>query len=110
MAKEDSKKIDLLIQNSISLQKAMAALAVNLDRFSRDIGKLLDFLSESAKTFESEEKERGAVAGAAISGDLVRKLDMLIDQNKTIAKGLVLLENYLKEKIETGSKTEFKSW
>jgi len=107
MVKEGNEKIDLLIQNSIALQKVIAALAINIERYTKETGRLLEFLSESAKTFEQEEKARGSIAGTAISAELAKKLDMLIDQNRTIAKGLVLLENYLKEKIETG-KTEFK--
>jgi len=107
MAKED-EKIDVLIRNSIALQKAVTMLALNLDKFTKETGNLLRFLSEAAKTFEEEEKARGGVAGAAISSDLVKKLDMLVEQNRAIAKGLVLLESYLKEKIESGSKTEFK--
>jgi len=107
MVKETGEKINILIQNSIALQRAVTVLAVNLDKFSKEIGKLLEFLGDSAKSFEAEEKVRGSAAGAAASSDMVKKLDMLIDQNKTVAKGLVLLENYLKEKIESG-RTEIK--
>ena len=93
-----------LIDNSIALQKAVTILAINLEKFSKEIGKLLEFMSDSAKSFEAEEKSKGTIAGTAVSGDIVKKLDMLIDQNKMVAKGLVLLENYLKDKIESGSK------
>ena len=104
MVKETGEKIDVLIQNSIALQKAVTILAINLEKFSKEIGKLLEFMSDSAKSFEAEEKSKGTIAGTAVSGDIVKKLDMLIDQNKMVAKGLVLLENYLKDKIESGSK------
>jgi hypothetical protein len=108
MVKETGEKIDVLIQNSIALQKAITILAVNLEKFTKETGKLLEFMSDSAKSFEAEEKVKGTVVGTTVSGDLVKKLDMLIDQNKMVAKGLVLLENYLREKIESGSKSEFK--
>jgi len=104
MVKENDEKVEILIQNSIALQKAVTVLAVNLDRFGKEIGKLLGFLADSAKSFETEEKTKGSAAGTAIGSDLVRKLDMLIDQNKTVAKGLVLLENYLRERIESSSR------
>lgn len=104
MVKETGEKIDVLIQSSIALQKAVTILAVNLEKFTKETGKLLEFMSDSAKSFEAEEKSRGTVAGTAISGELVKKLDMLIDQNKMVVKGLVLLENYLKERIESGSR------
>jgi len=100
MVKETGEKIDVLIQNSIALQKAITLLAVNLEKFSKEIGGLMKFLSDSAKSFEAEEKAKGSVAGTAISSELVKKLDMLVEQNKMVAKGLVLLENYLKEKME----------
>jgi hypothetical protein len=104
MVKETGEKIDVLIQNSIALQKAITVLAVNLEKFTKETGKLLEFMSDSAKSFEAEEKSRESVVGTAVSGDMVKKLDMLIDQNKMVAKGLVLLENYLKDKIGSVSK------
>jgi hypothetical protein len=100
MEKEDNK-IAILVQNSIALQKAVTALALSLDKFTKQTGNLLQFLSESAKTFEKEEKERGSVSGPAISGEFARKVDSLLEQNKTIAKSIVLLEDYLREKMSS---------
>ncbi len=74
----------VLIENFVSLQKVMTNLAVKFENLSSQISKLLELFEISAKTlaekgYSTEDKK------------VVEKLDSLLEQNKLIAKGLVLL-------------------
>jgi hypothetical protein len=84
----------LLVENFAGLQKAMTNLSIKFGALSDNISNLLKVFEESAKNY--------AQSGGKTEGnkEMVKKLDSLIDQNKTIAKGLILMEGHLKEKIE----------
>jgi len=85
--------IDLLVENSITLQKALTDLAGNINKLSKDITEMLNLFREASKAFSGGKMpSRGEL-------DLREKLDILIEQSRVIAKGLVLLESYIKEKI-----------
>ena len=80
---------ELLIENFVGLQKAMTNLSIKFEQLSDNISKLLGVFELSAKNLiEGGSKESDA--------DLLRKIDSLLDQNKTIAKGLVLMEGKLR--------------
>ena len=89
------EKLDLLIKNTISLQKVIMDLASDVNSLNADIKKMLTLFEEANKAF----KEGKFQAPAAITGDLPEKINQLIEHNKIIAKGIVLLEDFLKEKI-----------
>lgn len=78
-------KVDkVLIENFVSLQRVMTNLAVKFDNLSSQISKLLELFEISAKTlaekgYSTEDKK------------IAEKLDNLLEQNKIIAKGIVLL-------------------
>ncbi len=74
----------VLIENFVSLQRVMTNLAVKFDNLSGQISKLLELFEISAKTlaekgYSTEDKK------------VAEKLDNLLEQNKIIAKGIVLL-------------------
>jgi len=84
---------ELLIENFVGLQKAMINLSIKFEKLSDHIAKLLHIFELSAKNFmegSSSESDK----------DLLKKIDSLLDQNKTIAKGLVLMEDKLRGKLE----------
>ncbi len=87
----------MLIENFVNLQKVLTNLAVKFESLSDQISKLLQLFEISAKSFvekhspESGEKEKDR--------EFLEKLDKLLDQNKTIAKGLTLMEEKLRERI-----------
>jgi len=89
------EKLDLLIKNTISLQKVITDLASDVTSLNADIKKMLNLFEEANKAF----KEGKFQAPAAMAGDLPEKINQLIEHNKIIAKGIVLLEDFLKEKI-----------
>ena len=88
-----SSKIDALIGNTASLQKIILGLARDIHSLSRDISKMLELFDEASKAFkEGRVKTEGGVSE--------ERIDQLLEQNKVIAKGLVLLERFLREQSE----------
>jgi hypothetical protein len=103
MAKKGEKKglttreINLaLIQNFINLQKVMTNLSIKFDSLSDQMSRLLQLFEISAKTFVTKQEEVGEKKE---DQELVKKLDALLDQNKTIAKGLTLVEEKIRHRI-----------
>lgn len=98
-AKEKARKQDtanqILIENFVSLQHVLANLSVKFDNLSSNISKLLQLFEMSARSFldkmPAKEVEKDK--------EFLHKLDALLDQNKTIAKGLTLMEEKFKERV-----------
>ncbi len=83
---KESKVDKMLMENFISLQKVMTNLSVKLDGLATQISKLLELFEISAKAladkdFDVEQNNK----------ELVEKMETLVDQNKTIARGLTLM-------------------
>ncbi len=83
---------ELLIENFVGLQHAMTNMSVKFGLLSNNISKLLQVFEEAAKNFMS--------GGKNDDKDMLNKIDALLDQNKTIAKGLVLMEGKLRGRAE----------
>jgi len=83
---------ELLIENFVGLQHAMTNLSVKFGSLSDNISKLLQVFEEAAKNFVS--------GGKSDDKDMLNKINSLLDQNKTIAKGLVLMEGKLRGRSE----------
>jgi len=83
---------ELLIENFVGLQHAMTNMSIKFGMLSENISKLLQVFEESAKNFISGEK--------GDDKDMLNKIDSLLDQNKTIAKGLVLMEGKLRGRTD----------
>ncbi len=77
-----------ILENLVHLQKIHTDLAEKFDKLTREISSLLNLFESAAKSLtstlsqEHEEKDK----------ELLEKLDKLLEQNKTIAKGLSLME------------------
>lgn len=84
---KNSEKI--LIENFVALQKVMTHLSERFDKLSKEISKLLEIFEISAKSFM--EKDINLGESKEESQEIAKKLEELIDQNKTIARGLTLL-------------------
>ena len=99
-SKTASSKSELektLIENFVNLQRVLTNLAVKFDSLSDQISKLLELFEISAKSFA--EKYRPETGEKKKDKDFLSKLDALLDQNKTIARGLTLMGERLKEKL-----------
>ena len=96
--KKSLSKADLdqtLIDNFINLQKVLTNLSLRFEELSGNISKLLQLFEISAKNF-AEKYSDGSNGGT--DKDFVTKLDSLLDQNKTISKGIMLMEERIREK------------
>ena len=91
-----SDEIKLIIENSVALQKAVTDLAVNLKKLSGDVSEMLELFKDATKTISGGKAEE-AVKKSDIE-ELKAKVDELAEQNKVIAKGILLLESTLKPK------------
>ncbi len=88
----------LLIDNFISLQKVMTNLSIKFDELSTNISKLLQLFEISAKTFAERYSTQDLAPQNVVDTDLIKKLNNLLDQNKVISKGIMLIEEKLREK------------
>ena len=100
MAKRTGKT-DILIQNNIELQKVLIGLSSDLKKLTDEISNLLELFKEASKTL-GEEKLAKDIEKEDIKG-IGTKIDGLADQNKTIAKGLLLMESAMRENVEKRS-------
>jgi len=84
-----------LLNNFVNLQKVLTNLSVKFDLLSDNISKLLQLFEISAKSFAEKysEKEEGEK-----DKNLSNKLDSLLDQNKVIAKGIMMMEERIQQK------------
>jgi len=87
--------IKILLENSVSLQKVMANTAIKLDLLTGQISKLLNLFEVSARNFA----DKNTIPNIEKDKEFLNKLNMLIDQNKTIAKGLTLMEEKIRERV-----------
>jgi len=94
-SKRPEKLETRLINNMIELQKVHTDLAEKFDKLSENISHLLALFETSARSFAKQtniqmnDKDR----------EFLDKIDKLLDQNKTIAKGLTLMEEKMREKV-----------
>ncbi|MFH1425381.1 MAG: hypothetical protein ABIG28_01460 [archaeon] len=84
-----------LVQNIIELQKVHTDMAEKFDKLSREISHLLALFETTARTFA----KNAPVGEYEKDKDFLMKIDKLLDQNKTLAKGLTLMEERLRERM-----------
>ena len=82
-----------LLDNFINLQKVLTNLAVKFEDLSNNISKLLQLFELSAKSFADK-----PIKTAGIDEEFLKKLDSLLDQNKTISKGIMLMEERVRNR------------
>jgi len=85
---------ELLLENFVSLQKTMADLAGKFNSLSDNIAKLLQLFEMSARSFAEK-----PAPDMQKDKEFLDKINTLLDQNKTIAKGLTLMEDKMKERV-----------
>jgi hypothetical protein len=104
-SKKQSKKIDrkrtikevekVLIENMVSLQKVHADLAEKFDKLTNEISTLLKLFEMAARSFSKS----GPVKASVKDTEFLNKIDKLLEQNKTIAKGLSLMEEKVRQRM-----------
>jgi hypothetical protein len=89
------KKIEeKILDNMVELQKVHTNLAEKFDTLAKEISNLLGLFEMTAKSFA----KHPAMKGAESDKEFLNKIDKLLEQNKTIAKGLTLMEEQIKGK------------
>ncbi len=102
-----SQKEDLLIENFVGLQKVMTHLSLKFENLSDNLSKLLEVLELSARNYLTKEAPKDAN-----SPELIKQVNYLIDQNKAIAEGLLLIDDTIRKKqskevAEASAETSF---
>ena len=86
----------MLVDNFVNLQKVMVNMAEKFEDLSDNITKLLQLFEISARSF-AEKLESDT--GPQKDKEFLDKLNVLLEQNKTIAKGLTLMEEKFKQRV-----------
>jgi len=95
---QDTERLNaILIENFVSLQKAVTNLAEKFESLSDNIAKLLQLFEISARSFA--DKLATGVPEVEKDREFLEKLNKLLEQNKLIAKGLTLMEERIRERI-----------
>ena len=84
-----------IIENLVELQKVHSNLAEKFDKLALQISSLLSLFEKAAHSFAQQPAEEGAEKDK----EFLDKIDRLLDQNKTLAKGLTLLEEKMRERV-----------
>lgn len=83
-----------LVENLVELQKVHTNLAERFDKLSNQISDLLSLFEMTARSFagnpanQTNQKDR----------EFLEKVDKLLEQNKTIAKGLSMMEERIRNR------------
>ena len=83
-----------LVENLVELQKIHTNLLEKFDKLSGKIASLLNLFEMTAKTFA----DNPANQITQKDKEFLEKIDKLLEQNKTIAKGLLLMEEKIRSK------------
>jgi len=86
--------IDELINHNLSLEKVSLELLESVNKMTRRMDRMLSLFEEAAKNIEQSEH--------LDETPMAHKIESLIDQNKTIARGLLLIEKYVRDKTSVG--------
>ena len=100
-----------LLNNFINLQKVLTNLSIKFEDLSDNVTKLLQLFEISAKSFTERYSETEKKQETKEDKHLLNKLDSLLDQNKTIAKGIMLMEGRIRQRkapIQIEKEDQFK--
>ena len=86
---------ELLVKNLVELQKVHMHVIERFDKLSHQLSDLLALFEATARTFAEHPSNQGLEKDK----EFLDKIDRLLDQNKTIAKGLTLMEERIRERV-----------
>ena len=95
MAVKKEDFMDQLIENNLILQKKTTELLVTMNGLTKKIDVMVDIFTKAAGHIESGE----------LKAPLEKQLNELLEQNKRIAHGLILLEKYVRNRETLTPKT-----
>ena len=82
-----------IIDNHVALQRKNIELIESVNNLSKRIDKLVGIFEEASKHVLEVGEDKRII-------ELADKLEELLDQNRSIAKGLLMLESYVKTKTQ----------
>jgi len=85
----------VLIDNFVSFQKVMVNLSLKFDNLTTQISRLLDLFEISAKALA--EKDFDIEKNNKENMKILEKIENVLEQNKTIARGLTLVHDRINE-------------
>lgn len=93
--RHDSDLNRALVENLIALQKINVSLTEKFDKLASEISQLLSLFETAARNFA----KNAPIGEYEKDKEFLEKIDKLLDQNKTLAKGLTLVEERLRERM-----------
>lgn len=107
MARVKKEALSKYFQNSVAIQKVLTDVSEKLEKLTTQLEEVVTLFTKAADSFGKsqgiDERKiedmvlRERASKSKEEDDLLKKLDSLIDQNKTIAKGIVLMEEKTRE-------------
>ncbi len=95
-SKKDNFELEkTLTHNLVELQKVHTDLAEKFDKLAKEISNILALFELTARNFA----KNAPIGEYEKDKDFLQKIDTLLDQNKTLAKGLTLVEERLRERM-----------
>jgi len=85
--------MEQVIEHNIALQKKDVELISNINKLVQRIDKLISIFEEASKHVAEVGDDKKII-------ELADKLEELLNQNKNLAKGLVMLEQYVRTKSQ----------
>lgn len=95
----ESQVNKILIENFVSLQKVMVENSIKFDNLATQISKLLELFEISAKSLA--EKDFESERNSKDNKKILEKIEGILEQNKTIARGLTLMNEKIEDTIAT---------
>ncbi len=93
--KKDKELEKILVNNFVSLQKVMVNLSIKFDELTNQISRLLELFETSAKVLA--EKDFDLEKNNKENAKVLEKLENVLEQNRTIARGLTLMHDKINE-------------
>ncbi len=93
--KKNKELEKVLVDNFVSLQKVMVNLSIKFDDLTNQISKLLELFETSAKVLA--EKDFDVEKNNKENAKILEKLETVLEQNRTIARGLTLMHDKINE-------------
>jgi lipopolysaccharide biosynthesis regulator YciM len=95
----EKEELKLILENFISLQSVLTNLAEKIDKLTKQLSTLLNLFEKAAEKFSESQGMKEEIE----EKDLLNKLDKLMEENKTIAKALTLIEEKIRRTQQTFS-------
>lgn len=95
-SKEDRRIEQAILENLVELQKVQTDMSEKFAHLAKEISHLLALFEVTARNFARNVPENDQFTK---DKEFLDKIDKLLDQNKTLAKGLTLMEERLRERL-----------